>query len=140
MSHGDIEVNLGPKKSYCDVNGILAHSIVCILSSQAISFQIFLYALFPRFPWSTLLSFPWYFMLHDLTYLGADISTDDMTIPPQTSLNYEFFDCHDNTHPIPKNLSRHPINQPHSTHHSKPHFICNSKFPRFTTVLTLLPS
>ena len=25
-------------------------------------------------------------MLHDLTYLGADISTNDMTIPPQASL------------------------------------------------------
>ena len=120
----------------------LFHSIVRILSSQAISFQIFLYALFPRFPWSTLLSFPWYFMLHDLTYLGADISTDDMTILPQTSLNYEIFDRHDNTHSIPNNISQHPINQPHSTHHpnrttlrpTQPHFICNSKFPRFTTV------
>ena len=93
------------------------HSIVRILFSQAISFQIFLYALFPRFPWSTLLSFPWYFMLHDLTYLGADISTDDMTIPPQTSLNYEIFDRHDIIHPISKKISRHPIDQPHSTHH-----------------------
>ena len=67
------------------------HSIVHILSSQAILFQIFLYALFPRFPWSTLLSFPWYFMLHDLTYLGADISTNDMTIAPQMSLTYGIF-------------------------------------------------
>ena len=90
----------------------------------------------------SLLSFPWYFMLHDLTYLGADISTDDMTIPLQMSLNYEIFDLHDNTHPIPKNISRHPINQPHSTHHpdhmmlhpTQPHSIHNSKFPRFTTV------
>ena len=118
------------------------HSIVRIFSSQAISFQIFLYKLFPRFPWSTLLSFPWYFMLHELTYLGADILTDDMTIPLQTSLNYEIFDRHDNTHPIPKNISRHPINQPHSTRHpdhttlhpTQPHFTSNSKFPRFTTV------
>ena len=118
------------------------HSIVCILSSQAILFQIFLYALFPWFPWSTLLSFPWYFMLHDLTYLGAGISTNDMTIPPQTSLNYGFFDCHDNTHLIPKNISRHPINQPHFAHHpdhttlhpTQPHFIRNSKSSRFTTV------
>ena len=118
------------------------HLIACILPSQAISFQIFLYALFPRFPWSTLLSFPWYFMLHDLTYLGAHILTDDMTIPPQTSLNYEIFDRHGNTHPIPKNISQHPINQPHSTHYPnhmmlhpmQPHFIRNSKFPRFTTL------
>ena len=91
------------------------HSIVRIISSQATSFQIFLYALFPRFPWSTLLSFPWYFMLHDLAYLGADISTNDMTIPPQASLNYGIFDRHDNTHLIPKNISRHPFNQPHSS-------------------------
>ena len=118
------------------------HWIVRILPSQAISFQIFLYALFPRFPWSILLSFHWYFMLHDLMYLGADISTNDMTIPPQTSLNYKIFDCHNNTHLIPKNISQHPINQPHSTHHldhtmlhpTQPHFIHNSKFPHFTTV------
>ena len=120
------------------------HSIVHILSSQAISFQIFLYALFPRFSWSTLLSFPWYFMLHDLMYLGADISMNDMAIPPQMSLNYGIFDRHDNTHLISKNISQHPINQPHSTHHpdhmtlhptpDQSHFICNSKFPRFTTV------
>ena len=118
------------------------HSIVRILSSQAISSQIFLFAHFPRFSWSTLLSFPWYFMLHDLTYLGADTSTGDITIPPQMSLNYEIFDRQDNTHPIPKNISRHPINQPHSTHHpdhmtlypTQPYFIRNSKFPRFTTV------
>ena len=49
------------------------HSIVRILSSQAISFQIFLYAHFPRFPWSILLSFPWYFMLHDLTFHDSTI-------------------------------------------------------------------
>ena len=117
------------------------HLIVRILSSQAILFQIFLYALFPRFPWLTLLSFPWYFMLYDLTYLGAGISTDDMTIPMQTSLKYEIFDRHDNTHPIPKNISSHPINQPHSTQHPdhmtlhpmQPHFLHNSKFPHFTT-------
>ena len=117
-------------------------SIVRILSSQAISFQFFLYALFPQFPWLTLLSFPWYFKLHDLTYLGADISTNAMTIPLQKSMNYEIFDRHDNTQPIPKNISRHPINQPHSTHHpdhttlhlTQPHFIRNSKFLRFVTV------
>ena len=121
------------------------HLIIRILSSQAISFQIFLYALFPQFPWSTLLSllsFPWYFMLHDVMYLGADISTNDTTIPLQMSLNYGIFNRHNNTHSIPKNISRHPINQPHSTHHpdhmthhpTQPHFICNNKFPCFTTV------
>ena len=62
-------------------------SIVRILSCQVISFQI-LHALFSRFPWSTLLPFPSYFKLHNLTYAGVDISKDDMTIPPQTALNY----------------------------------------------------
>ena len=44
-------------------------SIVLILPSQAVSFQIFLYAFFPDFPWSTLLTFPCYFKIHNLTYL-----------------------------------------------------------------------
>ena len=44
-------------------------SILCILSFQAISFQILLYALFRRFPWLTLLLFPSYFKLHNLTYV-----------------------------------------------------------------------
>ena len=43
--------------------------LVRILSSQAISFQILFYALFPRFPWSTVLPFPNYFNFHNLTYL-----------------------------------------------------------------------
>ena len=61
-------------------------SIVRILSSQAISFQVLLYALFPRFPWSTLLLFPSYFNFHNLTYLGIDVSTHDMTIPTKPRL------------------------------------------------------
>ena len=117
-------------------------SIVRILSSQAISFQILLYALFPRFPWSTLLSFPSYFNFHNLTYLGIDVSTHDMTIPPQTDLNYDILDLRNNSHPITKSVSRHPINKPHPTHHpdhttlhpTQPRLIGNSKFPRFTTV------
>ena len=36
-------------------------SVVRIFSSQAISFQILLYLLFPRFLWLTLLPFPSYF-------------------------------------------------------------------------------
>ena len=81
--------------------------LVCILSSQAISFQILLYPLFQRFPWSTILPIPSYFKLHNLTYLGDDISTDDMTIPPQTALNYHIFYLHHKTHPILKNISQH---------------------------------
>ena len=57
-------------------------TIVFILSSQGI-FQIILYALFLRFPWSILLPFPSYLNFHNL-YLGVDVLTDDMTIPSQT--------------------------------------------------------
>ena len=72
-------------------------SIVPILSSQAISFQILLYTLFPRFPGLTLLPFPIYFKLHNVTYLGVDVSMDDMTIPSQMALNYRIFDLHNKT-------------------------------------------
>ena len=116
-------------------------SIVRILSSQAVSFQILLYTLFPRFPWSTLLPFPSYFNFYNLTYLGIDVSTDDVTIPPQTALNYQILNLHNNTHLITKN-SRPPINQSYPTHHpdhttlhpTQPRLIRNSTFPRFTTV------
>ena len=80
-------------------------SIVHILSSQALSFQILLYTLFSRFPWSTLLPFPSYFKFHNPTYLGIDVSTHDMTIPPQMVLNYHILNLHSNTHPITKNIS-----------------------------------
>ena len=117
-------------------------SIVCTFSSQTISFQILLYALIPRFPWSILLTFPSYFKFHKPVYLGVHVSTDDMTIPLQTALNYHIFDLQNNTHPIPKNISQHPINQSHPTHHpdhsmlhpTQPRLIRNSKFLRFTTV------
>ena len=114
-------------------------SIVRILSFQVISFQVFLYALFPRFLWSTFLPFPNDFQLHNLIYLGIDVSTHDMTIPPQTALNYYILDLH-NTHFILKNISRHSINQSHPTHHpdhttlhpTQPHLIRNSQLPRST--------
>ena len=120
---------------------LLFLSIVCILPSQVISFQI-LYALFPRFCWSTLLPFPSDFIFHNLMYLGINVSTHDMTIPPQTALNYHILDLHNNPHPITKNISQHPIDQSHTTHHTdntmlhlaQPRFIGNSKFSRFTTV------
>ena len=88
-----------------------------ILFSQFVSFQILFYALFPRFPWSTLLPFPSYFNFHNFTYLGIDVSMRDMTIPPQTALNYHILNLHNNTYPITKNISWHPINQSHPTHH-----------------------
>ena len=90
--------------------------IVPILSSQAILIQILLYALLPRFPWSTLLSLPTYLNFHDLTYLGIDVSTHDITILSQTTLNYHILNLHNNTHSITKNISRHPINKSYSTH------------------------
>ena len=116
-------------------------SIVRIFSFQAISFQILLYALFRRFSWSTLLLFPSYSNFHNLTYLGIDVSTHDMIIPPQTTLNYTL-DLHNMTHPITKNISRHPANQSQPTHHpdhttlhpTEPRLIYNSKFPRLTAV------
>ena len=80
---------------------------VRILSSQAISFQILLYALFPRLPWSTLLPFPSYFNFHNLAYLGIDVSTHGMTIPPKTALIYHILNLQNNTHFITKNISRH---------------------------------
>ena len=92
-------------------------SIVRILSFPAISFQIFLYALFPRFPWPTILPFPTYFDFHNLTYLGTNVSTHGMTIPPQTALNDHILSHHSNTRHITKNISHHPINQFHSTYH-----------------------
>ena len=115
-------------------------SIIRILSSQAMSFQILLCALFPRFPWS-ILPFSSYFNFHNLTYLGTGVSTHDMTIPQQMVLNY-ILDLHSNSHPIMKNISRHPINHSHPTHHPdhmmlhpmQPPLIRNSKFPRFTTL------
>ena len=116
-------------------------SIVCILCSHAMSFQILLYALFLQFPWSTLLPFPSYFNFHNLMYLGINVSTHEMTIPPQMAFNYQILNLHNSTHPITKNISQHPINQSHPTYHpdtmlhpTQPHLICNSKFPRFTTV------
>ena len=101
----------------------------------------FFYMLFPRFSWSTLLSFPSCLNFHNLTYLGIDVSTHVMTIPLQTTLNYHVLSLHNETYPITKNIIRHPINQSQPTHpdHTTLHpiqhcLIDNSKFPRFTTV------
>ena len=77
----------------------------CILSFQAISLQILLYALFPQFSWSILLPFPGYFKLHNLMYLGVDVWTDDMTMPRQTVLNYHIFYLVNNSQPVLTNIS-----------------------------------
>ena len=74
--------------------------------------------------------------------MGIDVSTHDTTIPPQTALNYHILNLHNNTHPIMKNITRHPINKSHPKHHpdhtmlhpTQPRLISNSKFSRFTTV------
>ena len=100
------------------------------------------YALFSRFPWSTLLPFPSYFKLHNLTYLGIDVSTDDVTLPPQMALNY-ISSLFTTTPTLSRRTSvdtfinrSHRIYHPdHATLHlTRPRLICNSKFPRFTTV------
>ena len=118
-------------------------SIVHILSFQAILFKILLYALFPRFPWLNLLPFPSYFNFHNFTFLGTYVSTYDMTISRQTTLNYHTLNLHNNTHHITKSISRHSIKQCHPTHthpdHTTlyptlPRLIHNSKFTRFTAV------
>ena len=67
--------------------------ILHILGFHTMSFQ------FLRFPSLFLLPFRSYFKLHNLTYFGTDVSMDDMTVPPQTTLNYHIFDLHNNTHP-----------------------------------------
>ena len=77
-------------------------SIVRILSSQAIPFQILLYTLFPRFPGLALLPFPIYFKLHNLTYLGVDVSTNDMTIPPQDGFELSYLWSSQQNPPYPK--------------------------------------
>ena len=112
-------------------------SIVSTLSSHAISFQILLYALFPRFPWSTILPFPSYFNFRNLTYLGIDVSTYDMTIPPQTALNYHILNLH-NTHLTRKNISlstSQPVNQPVSPHNHPYHTMLHPMQPRLITTV-----
>ena len=129
-------------RNFCFNSLSLFLSIVRILSSQAIYFQTLLYAFFQRLPWSTLLPFPSYFKLHNLTYLGIDVSTHDMTIPPQT-LDNHILNLHKNTQHIPKNIKGHPINQSHPTHNpdhktlhpTQPRLIRNSKFHNSTTKL-----
>ena len=101
--------------SFCSNLLSLFLSIVRILFSEAILFQILLYALFPQFTWSTLLPFPSHFDFHNLTYLGVDVSTHDRTIPRQTALNYYILNLHSNIHSITKNISQHPLNQSHPT-------------------------
>ena len=118
----------------------LIRSCVRILSSAAISFHILLYALLLQFSWLTLLLFLSYLKLHNLTYLEINVSTHDMTIPLQAVSNYQILDLHNNTYPILKNISRHPINESHPTHHpdhttfhsTQPRLIRTSKFPLFT--------
>ena len=117
-------------------------SIVYILSCQSIWFRIVLYAFFLQFPWSTFLPFPSYLKLHDLMYLGVDVSTDGTTIQSYTTLNYHTLDFHNNTDLMLKNISQHSIDQFHLKHHTdhttshpmQPHLIHISNYPTFATV------
>ena len=57
-------------------------SVVSVLSCQAMSFQILFCELFPGFPWSTFFfsQLFQFFKLHNLTCLGINVSTHNMTI------------------------------------------------------------
>ena len=88
-----------------------------VSSSQARSFQVRLYPLFARLPLLTLLSFSSYFNFHNSPYLGLDVSMHDETKTLQMALHYHVSNLRNNTHPIMKNISQHPINQSHPTHH-----------------------
>ena len=108
--------------------------IIHILYSEAILLKILPYTLFPRFLWSTLLPFPSYFNLHNLTYLGIDVSTHDISIPLQMALNYQIINFYSNTNPITKVINQHPINQYHPTHHSDHMKLQPMQPPTITTV------
>lgn len=112
--------------------------IICILSSQAISWQIPLFALFPQFPWLTFFLFP---------VISSSITSQVFRIwclsgwHDHTVLNYHTFNIHNNTHHIPKNNNWHTIDQSHPTHPyhtnlhpTQPRLTGNSKFLHFTTV------
>ena len=132
---------LAGASNFCSNSLLPFLSILCIRSSQAILFQIFLYAFFLRFPWSILLPFPNHFSFHNLMYLRIGVSMHDMTMPPQMVLNDHILNLRNNIHPITKNISRHPINQSHPTHHpdhmtlhtKQSRLIRNSKLLRFAT-------
>ena len=108
--------------NFCFNLCLLFLSIVRFLSSQAISCQIFLYALFPRFSWSTVLIFHSYFKLHNLTYVGVDISSVFTTTPTLSRRTAHTLST-SITPTYPDYAMLHP---------TQPHLMCNSKFPRFT--------
>ena len=106
-------------------------SIVCILSSQAISFQIILYALFPQFPWSTSFLYP--VISSSITSRIWELMSRRMTWPYHRRRFCIIVSLIFTT--TPTHLS-HPIHHPdHTTlQPSKARLIRNSKFPRFKTV------
>ena len=80
-----------PLKSYCS-KSLFRHS--------SHDFPGWFFFLFPVISTST-----------TLTYLRIDVSEHDMTIPPQTALNYYILNRHNIIHPVTKN------NLSHLTHH-----------------------
>ena len=102
--------------NFCFNSLLPFRSILHILSFQAILFQILLYTLFPWFSWLTLLPFPGFFMLHNLTYLGVDvliygILTVDLCRWPWIIISSIF------TITPTFSKKQHPIEQSHPTHH-----------------------
>ena len=90
--------------------------MVHILSSQAISFQIF-FNHSSTISFSTLIPFPSYFNFHNLMYLGTNIFTHDMIIPSQTALNYHIARSSTLHSPYPKEHQSTPY-KPVSPHTS----------------------
>ena len=100
-------------------------SIVRILSSQATSFQILLYALFPRFLWSTLLPFPSYFKL--ITSRIWELMSQRMTRPYQhRRLSLIMSSIFTRTSTL--------SSWSYDALPSQPHLIGNSKFAHFTII------
>ena len=110
-------------------------STVRILSSEAILFQIHLHALFPRFPWSTLLYFPSCFNIHNL--MIWELMFPRMASSYHLRQLWIISSIFTTTPTLSRGTSVDTLSTSHPTHHSdhttlhltKPRLICNSKFP-----------
>lgn len=110
-------------------------SIERILSSEAILFQIHLHALFPQFPWSTLLYFPSCLNFHNL--MIWELMFPRMTLSYHLRQLWIISSIFTTTPTLSRGTSVNTLSTSHPTDHSdhttlhltKPHLICNSKFP-----------
>ena len=118
-------------------------SIVLIFTFQAILFQILL-SLFQMHSSHDFLDQPFFLfqvisgsITSRICYL---MSRRMASLCHHRRLCFIIFDLHNNTHPIPKNISQHFIDQSHATylpyhttlHVTQPCLIRNCKFRRFT--------